>query len=220
MRRAAVIIVLLLAACRTTRPPNAEPLAPLTAIAPSQAEEQLALRRSQFRGERSLIRVRLPHFSARGQLQVDAAARMLMTVYTPLGTTAARLYVDGEDVIFLDDFRSTAWRGKPSDLAGALGVFGNTRLALLLIGLPPAGLDSITYGVTGMQSVTLPEVTVTYDPPVYPPKKVVIVRSEQRVEIEHLESFIDPETLQPPEIPRDYRIVGSELRFDGFFYLM
>lgn len=205
MRRAAAVILFLLAACRTTRPPNAEPLAPLTATSPAEAAQQLAQRRSEFRGERSLARVRLPQISARGQLQVDAGGRMMLTVYTPIGTTAARLYVDGQDVIFLDDLRSTVWRGKPSDLSGTLGVFGNTRLALLLIGLPPAGLDSITYGATGMQSVTLPEVTLTYDPPVYPPKKVVIVRGDQRVEIEHLDSFSDPETLKPPEIPRDYR---------------
>jgi hypothetical protein len=205
MGRRAVVIFFLLAACRTTRPPNAEPLAPLTTTSPSESAQQLAVRRSDFRGERSLIRVRLPQISARGQLQVDPAGRMMLTIYTPIGTTAARLFVDGQDVIFLDDFQSTAWRGKPSDLSGTLGVFGNTRLALLLIGLPPAGLDSIAYAATGMQSVSLPEVAVTYEPPVYPPKKVVIVRGEQRVESEHLESFSDRETLQPPQIPRDYR---------------
>jgi hypothetical protein len=205
MRRAAVVILFLLAACRTTRPPNAERLAALTAATPAEAAQQLAARRSEFRGERSLIRVRLPQISARAQLQVDAGGRMMITVYSPLGTTAARLYVDGQDVIFLDDFQSTAWRGKPSDLAGTLGVFGNTRLALLLVGLPPAGVESITYAATGIQSVSLPEVTVTFDPPVYPPKTIAIVQGGQRVEIEHLESFIDLQTLNPPEIPRDYR---------------
>ena len=191
MRRAAVFILFLLAACRTTRPPNAEPLAPLTATSPAEAAQQLAVRRDEFRGERSLIRVRMPQISARGQLQVDAAGRMLLTVYTPIGTTAARLYVDGDDVIFLDDLHSTTWRGKASDLPGSLSMFANRRLPLLLVGLPPAGLESITYAPTGMQSVTLPDVTITYDPPAYPPKKIVIIQGEQRVEIEHLDSFID-----------------------------
>src|SRR5712691_571381 len=205
MRRAAAVILFLLAACRTTRPSHGEPIAPLTATSPSEASQQLVARRLEFRGERSLIRLRVPRISARGQLQVDGAGRMMLTVYTPLGTTGARLYVDGQDVIFLDDFRSTAWRGKPSDLAGALEVFANTRLALLLVGLPPDGLESITYAATGIQAVSLPDVAVTYDPPVYPPKRLVITRGEQRVEIEHLESYSDPETLEPPDIPRDYR---------------
>jgi len=191
MRRAAVFILFLLAACRTTRPPNAEPLVPLTATSPAEAAQQLAVRRAEFRGERSLIRMRLPQISARGQLQVDAEGRMLLTVYTPIGTTAARLYVNGDDVIFLDDLHSTTWRGKALDLPGSLSMFANTRLPLLLVGLPPAGLDSITYARTGMQAVSLPGATITYDPPVYPPKKVVIIQGEQRVEIEHLESFID-----------------------------
>jgi hypothetical protein len=198
MRRAAAVILFLLAACRTTRPPNAEPLAPLTATSPAEAAQQLAQRRSEFRGERSLARVRLPQISARGQLQVDAGGRMMLTVYTPIGTTAARLYVDGQDVIFLDDLHSTTWRGKASDLPGSLSMFANTGLPLLLVGLPPPGVASITYAPTGMQSVNLSDVTVTYDPPVYPPRKIVIIQGEQRVEIEHLESFIDPETLKPP----------------------
>ncbi|HEY8134319.1 MAG TPA: hypothetical protein VII12_20745, partial [Thermoanaerobaculia bacterium] len=191
MRRAAVLILILVAACRTTRPPNAEPLAPLTAISPGEAAQQLAVRRAEFRGERSLIRLRAPQISARGQLQVDAGGRMLLTVYTPIGTTAARLYVDGDDVMLNDDLHSTTWRGKASDLPGSLSMFANTRLPLLLVGLPPAGVDSINYAATGMQAVTLPEVTITYDPPVYPPRKIVIIQGEQRVEIEHQESFVD-----------------------------
>ena len=155
MRRAAVVILFLLAACRTTRPPNAEPLSPLTSTTPAEAARQLAARRSEFRGERSAIRVRLPQISARGQLQVDAAGRMLMTVYSPLGTTLARLYVDRDQVIFLNDFQSTAWRGKPSDLAGSLSAFGNSELPMLLVGLPAAGVRDIAYSAAGIQTVTL-----------------------------------------------------------------
>src|SRR5581483_5657522 len=127
LRRSASVlaIALFVVACRTaTRPPNAEPLAPLTSATPQEAAQQLALRRSEFRGERSMIRVRLPQITTRGQLQVDGAGRMLMTVYAPvLNTTAARLYVDRDQVIFLNDLDSTAWRGRPSDLSGNLAAF-------------------------------------------------------------------------------------------------
>jgi hypothetical protein len=218
MRRAAVVLLCAFAACRTARPPNAPAIAPLTASSPAEAAQELAARRAEFRGERSLMRVRwstgfsrapaeagAPSISARGQLQIDAAGRMLMTVYTPIGTSAVRLYVDGEDVIFLNDFELSAWRGKASDLVGALGVFRSTRLPLLLIGLPPADLDAITYAPKGMQDVHLADTVVTYDPAVYPPKRVMIDRGQQHIEIEHLQSYSDPQALEPPEIPRDYR---------------
>ena len=206
MRRAAVVILFLFAACRTTkRPPNAEPLSPLTSNTPAEAARQLAARRTDFRGERSAIRVRLPQISARGQLQVDAAGRMLMTVYSPLGTTLARLYVDRDQVIFLNDFQSTAWRGKPSDLAGSLSAFGNSELPLLLVGLPAAGVSDVAYSAAGIERVDLGDAVVTYQPPVYPPKIVAIDRGGTHIEIEHIDSFVDPEAVTPPEIPRDYR---------------
>jgi hypothetical protein len=204
IRRAAVVILFLLAACRTTRPPNAEPLSPLTSNTPAEAARQLAARRGDFRGERSAIRVRLPQVSARGQIQVDAAGRMLMTVYSPLGTTLARLYVDRDQVIFLNDFQSTAWRGKPSDLAGSLAAFGNSELPLLLVGLPAMGVKDVGYSAAGIGRVDLGDVVVTYQPPVYPPKIVAVDRGGTHVEIEHLDSYVDPAALAPPDIPRDY----------------
>ncbi len=206
MRRAAVVVCFLLAACRTTRPPNAEPLSPLTSSTPAEAAQQLASRRSAFRGERSLVRVRLPQISTRGQLQVDPNGRMLMTVYAPVvGTTAARLYVDSNQVIFLNDLEETAWRGKPSDLSGNLAAFGNSELPLLLVGLPAAGVSDIAYAAGGIQAVRLPDVVVTYEPPAYPPKIVAIDGSGKHVEIEHLDSYVDAEAIAPPDIPRGYR---------------
>ncbi len=207
--RMTIVVVLALAACRTARPPYAEPIAPLTASTPDAAARQLAERRSDFRGERSLVRLRLPDRSARGQLQVDREGRMLLTIYTPLGTIAARLYVEGDEVIFLNTLQSTAWRGKANEFAGSLGLFGSalapSSLALLLVGLPPAVLDSISYASSGMESVRLPDLLITYDPPAYPPKRVMIDRGARHVEIEHLESYADPEVLKAPSIPDDYR---------------
>jgi hypothetical protein len=198
--RMTFVMLFLLAACRTTRPPNAEAIAPLTASSPAEAAQQLADRRAQFRGERSFIRLKLGQVSARGQMQIDSGGRMLMTIYSPIGTTLARLYAEGDDVIFLNDFEGTVSRGKAADF-GTLG--GQT--ALLLVGLPPAGVDSIAYGAAGIESVNLAGATIRFDPPVYPPKRVTIDQGHRHIEIEHIESFVDTATLAPPEIPSSYR---------------
>jgi hypothetical protein len=198
--RMTCVALILLAACRTTRPPDAEAIPPLSASSPAEAARQLADRRAQFRGQRSFIRLKLGRLSARGQLQIDSGGRMLMTMYSPVGTTVAQLYAEGDDVIFLNDFDGTVSRGKAADF-GALG--GQT--ALLLVGLPPAGVESITYGAAGIENVNLAGATVRFDPPVYPPKRVTIDQGSRHVEIEHLESFVDTATLTPPEIPSSYR---------------
>ena len=124
---------------------------------------------------------------------------MLMTIYSPIGTTVARLYAEGDDVMFLNDFEGTVARGKAKDF-GALG--GPTPF--LLVGLPPAGVESITYGPEGIESVSLSNATIKFDPPVYPPKRVTIDQGQLHIEIEHLESFVDATTLKAPEIPANY----------------
>ncbi len=132
---------------------------------------------------------------------------MLLTIYTPIGTTGARLYTDGDEITFIDDFNSTAWRGKASEFAGSFGMFGTNlpAMGLLLIGLPPGNLPTIDYGPAGMQHARFEDVMVTYDPPVYPPKHVVIDRGMHHLEIDHLETYSDPESLKAPEIPSRYR---------------
>lgn len=208
-----VVFVLLLAACHTTTLPPGEELAPLTATSPADAARQLEARRAQFEGERSLVRLHLPSASvtvtARGQLQVDRAGHMLLTIYTPLGTSAARLYAGGDQIVYLNDLQSTAWQGKASDFAGGLGLFGNTMptdaVADLLVGLPPPGMSSISYAATGMAEVRLPEVTITYDPPEYPPKTIRIERQGRAVEIDHLQSYADPGAVEPLTVPGGYR---------------
>lgn len=210
---AAIAACLLVASCRTVRLPAGEELAPLTSSSPADAARQLAARRSQFEGERSLVRVRVPGsretVTARGQLQVDRAGRMLLTIYTPIGTSAARLYAAGDEITYLNDLQFTAWKGKAADFGGSMGLFGTAMptesVAFLLVGLPPAGIDSISYSPAGMAEVRLPEATITYDPPQYPPKSIHIDRGGRIVDVNHLESYADPEDVQPLTIPRGYR---------------
>lgn len=202
-----VVLALLAAACRTSRPAGEQPLAPVTPSTTSEA--QLTQRLRDFVGERSLVRLRMmgdQSITLKAQIQVGAKGDMLMTVYTPLNTTAARLYAgtDGQ-VVFLNDIMHSAWKGSAAELGGSLGFVGAnpSAFAFLMLGLPAPGA-SVAYGPEGMQSARYQDVVVAYDPPVFPPKRVVVVRGTQRVEIDHLESFVSPAPIPPLTVPEDY----------------
>ncbi len=201
------LALVLLSGCRTIRHlPEGTPLAPLTSTNASDAAQQLVARRSQFRGERSLIRLRLPNgASARAQLQVDPSLRMMLTVYTPIGTTAARLYSAAGDVVFINHLEKTAWRGRATELSGALDTLATEAATLLIIGLPPGGDVALSYSQAGLARASLADVIIRFDPPSYPPQHVTIARGEQQVDIDHLESVESSETLRAPEIPGNYR---------------
>jgi hypothetical protein len=200
------LLALLWLACRTTRLGEGTALRPLSSTTQEEAARQLVARRTEFEGERSLIRLHFPDGqSARAQLQVDAKLRMLLTVYTPIGTTAARLYSAGGEVVFLNDYERTAWRGRASDLTGVLDTFASRAVVLLAIGLPPDHDASLEYSPAGLARGTVGDLVVTYDPPSYPPQRVTIMRGGQKIEIEHLESVEGSELLRAPDIPSEYR---------------
>jgi len=212
MRRALVLLIALLAACRTTRPAGEEtPVAPLTSTSPSDAQRQLTARRAQLTGERSLLRIRATNGdrsqSFRAQLQIDAAGRMLLTAYTPIGTTAIRLYADNAEVVFINDLEDTWWHGSASDFSRSFGFFGNTppyAMALLIAGLPTEGITS-DYAASGLARATVGDVIVTFEPPSYPPQHVSIVRGAQKLEIETLESAMTTASVAKPTVSNGYR---------------
>lgn len=216
MRRPLAVLALaaLLAACRTTRPAGEEkPVAPLTSTSPAGASRQLALRRSELTSARSLLRIRATNGdrsqSFRAQLQVDGTGRMLLTAYTPLGTTAMRLYAAGPEVTFINDLESTWWRGSAADFASAFGFFGETppsAMALLICGLPAEGNGiAYDYAAAGLSRATVGDVVVAFEPPSYPPQHVTIVHGAQKLEIETLESVSTTAAIVRPEVPADYR---------------
>jgi hypothetical protein len=215
MPRAISILALatLLAACRTTRPAGEEtPVAPLTSTSPADAARQLTARRAQLTGQRSLLRIRATNGdrsqSFRAQLQIDRSNRMLLTAYTPLGTTAIRLYADAAEVTFINDLEGTWWHGTPADFANSFGFFGTTSaysMALLIAGLPADGSITYDYSAAGLSRATVGDVAINYDPPSYPPKHVTIVRGSQKLEIETLESAMTTASVAKPEAPSGYR---------------
>ena len=206
-----VAVLLLAVACRTARPAGEQPIAALTSTSMSEAEQQLTARRDQFSGARSLIRLRSMNgaqtVSAKAQLQVGAAGDMLITVYTPLNTTAGRLYAAGGKIVFLNDVERTAWQGSASELGGAFQFLAAdpASLAFLLLGLPPRGTASLAYAPSGLQSARYQDLIVAYDPPSFPPQRVVIVKGTQRVEIDHLETYASPARLEPLVVPASHR---------------
>jgi len=213
MRRAVVLLIALLAACRTARPAGEEtPVAPLTSTSPADAARQLTARRAQLTGERSLLRIRATNGdrsqSFRAQLQIDSSNRMLLTAYTPLGTTAIRLYADASEVTFINDLEGTWWHGTAADFANSFGFFGTTSpysMALLIAGLPAEGPITYDYAAGGLARANVGDVSVTCDPPSYPPKNVTIARGSQKLEIETLESAMTTASVAKPEAPNSYR---------------
>jgi hypothetical protein len=198
-------IALLFAACRTSRPAGEQSLTPV------DSARDLAERREQFAGQRSIIRIRTTNGvqsqSARAQLQVGRGGDMMLTVFAPIiNTPALRLYAANGRIVFLNEIDRTAWQGSASDLTGSFGFIGSnpSALAYLILGLP-AREATIEYATNGMQSARLRDMVIAYDPAVYPPKKVVIVRGTQRVEIDHLEDYVSTAPIAPLAVPADYR---------------
>lgn len=208
MKKRLLVLALLLAACRTTRPGGESPLAPLT----GDAKQELSARRDEFPGERSIIRIRTMNGvqtqSARAQLQVGKTGDMLMTVFAPvINTPVIRLYAANGRITVVNDLDKTAWQGTASDLTGNLAFVGANpnALAFLILGLPPREATSVEYGPNGLQAARLQDAVVAYDPAVYPPQRVVIVRGMQRVEIDHLEDYVSSTPIEPLTIPEGYR---------------
>lgn len=188
------VIAVMVGGCRTSLPAG-EPLAPLRATTAEEALEELRARRSALGTVRTLMRVRVTANertqSFRAQMSVENGAQMNLTAYTPVGTTALTLTAHGSDVRVKNHLEGTEWEGTAGELARTFGFLGSTlvpaEMAQLILGLPPR--DDVQYDVTpaGLRSATVGDVVVSFDPAIFPPRQVVVVRGTERVEIEHLE---------------------------------
>lgn len=195
--RAAGIVLFLLSlvllSCRTTLP-QGEPFAPLTSTTEAEAREQLAARRTEFHGARSLMRVRATANgktqSFRAQLVVHNPSKMELFAYTPVGTTAMTLRADGDHVVLDNALEGTHWEGSARELGGSFGLLGTAltpaEMSMLILGIPPASVEA-TVAPAGVTGATLGDVAVTFDPPAFPSKQVTITRGADRIEIEQLE---------------------------------
>ena len=171
----------------------------------------LEARAAELKGARSLMRIRATSGdrvqSFKAQLQIDPQA-MLLVAYTPLNTTAIRLYADDNGVVFTNDLEHTAWQGSAAEFARNFGFFGDLAprdAAKLLIGLP--GSRAATYEATpsGLARATAGDVTITYAPPSFPPSRVTVARGAQTLEIENLGTVASSDRVEPLTVPGGYR---------------
>lgn len=185
MRRAGLLVLIaVLAGCRTGRPAGVA-VAPLTSATAEEAAQQLRERRASFPGARSLMRVRATTNgktqSFRAQLDVRDAQRMELTAYTPVGTTALKLRANGNAVTSEPEVAPEAFH-----FLRAAGLTP-AETAMLLLGLPPREDVQVEYAPGGIASANVGELAVTFEPPSFPAQRVIVTRGSDRVEIEHLE---------------------------------
>jgi hypothetical protein len=202
--------LILLAAC-ATRPPAGEPLAPVHAASPEEALRILDARAAELQGARSLMRIRATNGdrvqSFKAQLQIDAHA-MLLTAYTPLNTTAMRVYADDSGVVFTNDLEQTAWQGSAADFARNFGFFGELAprdAAKMLLGFPASHAASYDATAMGLARASAGDVTITYAPWSFPPSRVTVVRGAQKLEIESLGTVASSDRVEPLAVPAGYR---------------
>jgi hypothetical protein len=182
--RLAVVALVLTTACRTGRPTGA-PVAALSASSPEEAAAQLRALRQSFGGMRSLMRVRATTNgrtqSFRAQLAVLDARRMELIAYTPVGTTALKMTADGDRITTDPPVAPDAFAFlRAAELTPA-------ETGMLLLGLPPREGMNVEVRSEGLASATAGGISVVYDPPAFPAKRVVVTRGADRVEIEHEE---------------------------------
>ena len=187
MKLAAALLTtaLLFTACRSTRP-SGSPVTPLTATTAEEAMSQLRERRAEFRGMKSLMRVRATvngkTQSFRAQLIVHDAQRMELIAYTPVGTTALKMKAEGDRV-------TTDPAVAPESFA-FLRETGLTpaQMGMLLLGIPPADDERLDFAPGGLVSASPGRLTVQFDPPSFPARRVLVTSDNgDRIEIEHEE---------------------------------
>jgi len=178
----ALIALLAVIACRTGRPTG-------VAVVPLNPGDdviaQLAQRRANFHGMKSLMRVRATSGgktqSFRAQLIVHDEKRMELIAYTPVGTTAFKMKANGNDI--------TSDPPVPPESFQFLrdAAFTPAEIAMLLLGLPPHDGLQVEVAPSGLVRASAGGITAAFDPPSFPAKHVVITRGSDRIEIEHLE---------------------------------
>ncbi|HEV2721961.1 MAG TPA: hypothetical protein VG323_18215 [Thermoanaerobaculia bacterium] len=206
-----IIAALLLGAACATRPPTGEPLAPVKAATADEALRILEARAGELQGARSLMRMRATVGdrvqSFKAQLQIDSHA-MLLTAYTPLNTTAMRVYADDSGVVFTDDLERTAWQGSAAEFARNFGFFGDLAprdAAKLLIGLPASKAAAYEATPAGLARATSGDVAITYTPPSFPPSRITVARGARTLEIESLGTVASSDRVEPLRVPAGYR---------------
>jgi hypothetical protein len=168
-------------------------------IAPLPATESpieaLYARADTFPGARSIMRVRATTGSEtrsfRAQLIVENREHMELIAYSPVGTTAATIRAQREQVTVTDARTGSTTSGRASDLLRQYGFFTGgltpAEMGMLLLGYPPRRDLTYEATATGLSRATAGDIVVVFDRPSLPAQHVVLEHGADRVEIDHLE---------------------------------
>ncbi len=202
-----------LSGCRTSRPAVVQaPLQPIAGASRDSVVSDLQRQMSRIHAIRSLMRIRVARgqhtLSFRAQMLVEPKTRrMQLIAYTPFGTEAMTISADGDRAVFLDHIRHTAWEGSASELASSVSVLdpelGLAEWALDIAGFPARG--DFVAADAGLASVSIADLTMTFEPPSFPPLNVIVTRAGQKVEITHLDLVSTDADVPEPAIPKGYR---------------
>lgn len=214
------------AGCATSRQ-DVRPIPTLAATTPELAwGELLRIRRAGPRlASYSSIRVesRGAKQTFRATIETDDLGRLRVDAFSPMGTAAFTLHVDGDESTMIDHVHRTWWRGPFSTAARSLGLpesLDASGLAMLAFGLPAskgeARVDGESYyqdgveyrlAASGIAEAKAAEWTARFDAPAYPSTGVTIVTrdGERSMSIRHLEVGAASQAVELPKIDRSYR---------------
>ncbi len=155
------------------------------------------MRAASFTGARSMMKVRATRGdevqSFRAQLVVNLPETMELIAYTPVGTTALTIRAEGDRISYTNHLEGTTVKTTAEDLARSLGFYTAElkpyEMAMLLLGLPPRRELSYEASTSGLAKAVVADVTISFDPPQFPPRKVTVTRGADTLEIEHLETI-------------------------------
>jgi len=140
------------------------------------------------------MRVKAP---VMGSVQTFKAAidvegdHMVLTAFTPLGTSAMSVTADGDKVHFHDTIHRLDWDATTAQLAQMVPMFPPNvkpaEMAWILLGYPGNDAIEVTAAPAGLATAKTGTVTVTFDPPAHPPQHIVITNGAQTVDVMLLE---------------------------------
>jgi hypothetical protein len=179
-------------ACRTAHV-SGPSIAPLPAG--QSPIDALYARADAFPGARSIMRVRVTNGgdtrTFRAQLIVPDRNSMQFIAYTPVGTTAATISAQGDQVTVVDARAGSTVTGSASDMLRPYGFYTGgltpAEMGMLMLGYPARRDLAYEATANGLRRASTGDVVVTFDPPSLPAQRVVLAHGADRVEIEHLE---------------------------------
>lgn len=210
---------------------------PVTEAPAATAGEQWSRLQQHSRGAsgyRSYSRVQWEDASGRrvsfdATIVTDGAGNLLLEALTPVGTAAATLWSDGNELVFLNHRANTWWQGALGDVPSAspvipaLRAVGVDAAAKLLFGFPVAGDSSgctsgyaeaecrVVGGVahevspSGLLRVTTGGVEISYEEPSVPATRVKLRAPTGVLTILHRAIESSDESIERPQAPAAWR---------------